>query len=144
MKDASTESLVNADLHEASGVITIRRSVLVAAAATALILGVLVVWLLHSNAPSAAAAEPLPARAADLSTIDEHANRSDALIAPTSPPAPSPHPDPELLADNGPVVPAQSTPAVPQAPQIIDQGAIQAAMDRERARRSRTRPRAND
>ena len=141
MKHTSTESLVNADLHEAAGVITIRRSVLVAGAATALILAALVVWLLHSNAPSALAAEPQPARAADVSTIDEHVNRSDALVVPTSPPAPSPHPDPELLADNGPVLPAQSAPAVAQAPQLADQGAVQAAMDRERARDDRERAR---
>jgi type IV secretory pathway VirB10-like protein len=113
----------------------------VAAAATALILAALVVWLLHSNAPSALAAEPQPARAADVSTIDEHANRSDALVAPTSAPAPTPRPDPQLLADNAPVVPAQSATAVPQAPQIVDQGALQSAMDHERARDDRERAR---
>ena len=75
MRDASAESLVNVGRPESAGIITIRRSVLVAAGLTAVVLGLLAAWLIHSNAPSAAVAAPLPARAADASTIDDRVAR---------------------------------------------------------------------
>jgi hypothetical protein len=91
--------------------------VLVAAAATAAILGVLVVWLIHSNAPSLASAALLPARAADISTIDERVGRaSDALVMPTSAPAPPPHPDPALLAETAPVAQPPAQTVIQQEP----------------------------
>jgi len=145
MKDGSAESIVNVGRPETAGIITIRRSVLVAGGLTALFLGLLVVWLFHSNAPSAALAAPLPARAADVSTIDERVTRaSDALVVPSSPPAPSPRPDPAMIADSGalPIDPTpaalQPQPSTQQGPSASEQLAVarqQAADELARARR---------
>lgn len=139
MKDASAESLVDVGAPETAGIITIRHSVLVAGGLTTVVLGLLAVWLIHSNAPSAAVAAPLPARAADVSTIDDRVTRaSDALVVPTSPPAPKPPPDPAMIADNGGVPIAPPAPVVPQAPAAVDQAALtrqQAAHDLTRTRR---------
>jgi len=139
VRDASAESLVSAGRPEAAGIITIRRSVLVAGGLTAAVLGLLAIWLIHSNAPTAAIAAPLPARAADVSTIDDRAARgSDALVVPTARPAPNPPPDPAMIADTGTVPIAQPQPVVQQGPSAADQAALtqqQAAEDLARARR---------
>jgi hypothetical protein len=141
MRNASAESLVNVGGPETAGIITIRRSVLVAAGVTAVFLGFLAAWLIHSNAPTGAAAAPLPARAADVSTIDEKGARgSDALVMPTTRPAPNPTLDPQMIADNGVVPMTQPTAAVPaeQRPSAAEQSAIarqQAADEAARARR---------
>ncbi|MFY9781631.1 MAG: TrbI/VirB10 family protein [Candidatus Baltobacteraceae bacterium] len=141
MRDASAESLVNVGGPETAGIITIRRSILVAAGVTAVFLGFLAAWLIHSNAPVAAVGAPLPARAADVSTIDEKVARgSDALVMPTTRPAPNPTLDPQMIADNGVVPMTQPTAAVPaqQGPSAAEQSAIarqQAADEAARARR---------
>jgi type IV secretory pathway VirB10-like protein len=97
--------------------VTVRRTVLLAAGLTALVIGLLVVWLIRSNKPAAVLAALPAARAADVSTIDERiVKASDALVLPTSPPAPHPQPNPAFVADNAvePFVP--DPPAVQQQP----------------------------
>jgi len=105
------EALVNGARPEDAGIVTIRHTVLLSAGLTALLIGLLVVWLIRSNKPAAALAALPAARAADVSTIDERiVKASDALVLPTSPPAPSPRLDPALVADNvaAPFVPDPS------------------------------------
>jgi len=107
------EALVNGARPEDADIVTIRRTVLLSAGLTALLIGLLVVWLIRSNKPSAALAVLPAARAADVSTIDERiVKASDALVLPTSPPAPRPRPDPALLADNA------TAPFVPDPPAV--------------------------
>jgi len=113
------EALVNGARPEDAGIVTIRRTALLAAGLTALLIGLLSVWLIRSNKPAAAFATLPAARAADVSTIDERIVRaSDALVLPTSPPAPSPHPNPAFVADNAvePFVPDPPAVQEPSSP----------------------------
>jgi type IV secretory pathway VirB10-like protein len=99
--------------------VTIRRTALLAAGLTALLIGLLAFWLIRSNKPASALAALPAARAADVSTIDERiVKASDALALPTSPPAPSPHPNPAFVADNAvePFVPDPPTVQPPSSP----------------------------
>lgn len=142
MRDASAESLVNVGRPESAGIITIRRSVLVAAGLTAVVLGLLAAWLIHSNAPSAAVAAPLTARAADASTIDDKVARgSDAIVMPTTRPAPNPPPDPVMVADNGAVPITQPPGAAPVGEQQGSSAAEQAALARQQANEDLARAR---
>jgi len=126
MRHPSAETLVNGARPEDAGIVTVRRTVLLTAGLTALLIGLLVVWLIRSNKPAAALAALPAARAADVSTIDERiVKASDALVLPTSPPAPRPHPNPAFVADNAvePFVP--DPPAVQQPSSPAERPAIE-------------------
>jgi type IV secretory pathway VirB10-like protein len=101
MNEPSADSLVKPAPFEGRGAVTIRRSALVACGLAIAIVLAVSLWLTRSEQRDADV-EPPAARAADPTLIDERmVKASDALTLPTTPPAPLPRPDSEVVASEG-------------------------------------------